>query len=393
MISWPKDLLKPLRRVTTAGKHIPAFDGLRCLAILWIVVYHLHGSFWVKAPLGERAPDEGILHTLLIHGRQGVPLFFALSGFFLCLPFARQYVRREGTIDLKAYYIRRFIRIVPPYWIAVLTIAVIYTVMGRYNTGYLVRHTVASLGFVHTVALDESNILNFSFWALEILIHFYLIAPLMVFLYFLMGRIARRTLALLVIVLLPFFQKAYELTIAFTLIDFIQYFIAGFVIADIYVSRKGSRSGYELVPIVALPVILFTTYDDSIIERIVYPLMIIGLYLAVLLSAFWERVFNKKGIVAIGGISYSIFLIHLPIIGFVGTFTMPIPMTGYYYLDFLIQCAIIGPVILILSLIFYLAAERPFMLIRPHGPVRSVDDVGAGPGNVGTGSDIMNAIK
>src|SRR5690606_301665 len=69
------------------------------------------------------------------------------------------------------------------------------------------------------------------------------------------------------------------------------------------------------------------------------------------------------------------------------------PMTGYYYLDFLIQCAIIGPVILILSLIFYLAAERPFMLIRPHGPVRSVDDVGAGPGNVGTGSDIMNAIK
>src|SRR5690606_36113042 len=138
-----------------------------------------------------------------------------------------------GAINLKAYYIRRVVRIVPPYWIAVLTIAFVYAVMGRYDTGFLVRHTVASLGFVHTVALDESNILNFSFWALQILVHFYLAAPLMVYLYFHMGRISRRTFALLIIILLPFFQKAYELTIAFTLVDFIQYFIAGLVISDI----------------------------------------------------------------------------------------------------------------------------------------------------------------
>src|SRR5690606_26113516 len=102
MSHWPKDLYKPFKRVTTAGKHIPAFEGFRCLAILWVAVYHLNGSFSQKRPPSDWVPDEGILHTLLVHGRQGVPLFFALSGFFLCLPFARQFIQNNTPLNLKA---------------------------------------------------------------------------------------------------------------------------------------------------------------------------------------------------------------------------------------------------------------------------------------------------
>lgn len=400
MSHWPKDLYKPFRRVTTAGKHIPAFDGLRCLAILWVAVYHLNGSFSRKAPPGELIPDEGILHTLLVHGRQGVPLFFALSGFFLCLPFARHYLQGKEGIDLKAYYIRRFIRIVPPYWIAVLVIAFVYFLMDRFSPGFLIPHAAASLGFVHTFTFEEINALNAAFWALEVELQFYLVAPLMVYLYFLSGPATRRTIALMLMLLLPFIQKAFEQGISFTLLDFLQYFIAGFVIADMYISGEGKRFRHGLIALVALPVILFATYDASIIERIIYPFMIIGLYMVVLFNPFWEKVFGQRSVVAIGGISYSIFLIHFPIIGYVGTYTMPLPMTGNYYFDFLIQCAIIGPVILILSFIFYLAAERPFMQMKPRARARSIDDAGAGrddvgtgPGNVGAGPDLMNVAK
>src|SRR5690606_465969 len=337
--------------------------------------------------------DEGILHTLLVHGRQGVPLFFALSGFFLCLPFARQFIQNNTPLNLKAYYVRRFIRIVPPYWIAVLAIAVIYALLDRYSPGFLIPHVAASLGFVHTFTFGEINVLNSAFWALEVEMQFYLVAPLLVYLYFAMRPVARRGVAVLLILLLPFVQVAYERSIAFTLLDFLQYFMAGFLVADVYVSREGQRFTFGLIPLIALPVILFTTYDDSIIERIVYPFTIIGMYLTVLFNSFWQKVFSQKGIVAIGGISYSIYLVHFPIIGYVGSYTMPLPMTDNYYIDFLIQCAIIGPVVLILSFVFYLAAERPFMLIRPHRRTRSVDDAGTGHDDVGAGPDIMNAIK
>ena len=399
MSHWPKDLYKPFKRVTTAGKHIPAFDGLRCFAILWVAFYHLNGSFSHKAPLGEWVPDEGVLHTILTHGRQGVPLFFTLSGFFLCLPFARHYLQGTNAIELRTYYVRRFIRIVPPYWIAVLTITVIYAVMGRYSLEYLVSHAAASLGFVHTFIFEEINVLNSVFWALEVEMQFYLIAPLMAYLYFLMGPVARMATTMLLIGLLPFLQAAYERSIAFTLLDFLQYFLAGFAIADVYVSNEGLRFKHGLIPLVALPVILFATYDDSIIERIIYPFMIISLYLVVLFNPFWEKVFSRKSMVTIGGISYSVFLIHFPIIGFLGTYTMPIPLTGTYYVDFLTQCVIILPAILVLSFIFYLAAERPFMLIRPGNRARSVENAGppektrTDSDDAGTGSDVMNIAK
>lgn len=371
MSPWPKDLYKHLKRVSTAGKHIPAFDGLRCLAILWVAMYHLNGSFSKKSALGDVAPDSGWFHTLLTHGRQGVPLFFALSGFFLCLPFARHYLERREAIELKAYYVRRFIRIVPPYWIAVLGVALVYAVMGRYSPGYLISHAAASLGFVHTFIFNEINVLNSAFWALEVEMQFYLIAPLMAYLYFLMSAVTRRAITFLLILLLPLVQAEYEGNISFTLLNFLQYFLAGFFIAEMYVSHEDRRFRHWIIPVIALPVILFATYDDSIIERMVYPFTVIALYLAVLFNPFWEKVFSQKSLVAIGGISYSIYLIHFPIIGYLGRYTMPLPFTDIYYVNFIIQCGIIVPAILILSFIFYLAAERPFMLLRPRGRTRT----------------------
>lgn len=365
----PKDLYNRIKRVTTSGKHIPAFDGMRCLAIMWVAMYHLNGSFSKKAPLTDAAvPDEGWFHLLMVNGRQGVPLFFVLSGFFLCLPFARRYLGGKEGIDLKAYYVRRFIRIVPPYWTAVVSLAVAYALLGRYSSDFLIPRVAASLGFAYTFVFDQINIINSSFWALEVEMQFYIVAPALVYLYFLATPPIRRTVAFVLIALIPLMQIQYEANISFTLLNFLQYFLAGFVISDLYVSGAGqSFRRYWFLPLIALPIILFTTYDASILERMIYPFMIVILYLAVLSNPFWEKVFSQKYAVAIGGISYSIYLIHFPIIGYFGTYTMPLTLTGNYNIDLIIQTAMLLPAILVLSAIFYLVAERPFMLIRPRG--------------------------
>ena len=365
----PKDLYNRIKRVTTSGKHIPAFDGMRCLAIMWVAMYHLNGSFSKKAPLTDAAvPDEGWFHLLMVNGRQGVPLFFVLSGFFLCLPFARRYLGGKEGIDLKAYYVRRFIRIVPPYWTAVVSLAVAYALLGRYSSDFLIPRVAASLGFAYTFVFDQINIINSSFWALEVEMQFYIVAPVLVYLYFLSTPPIRRTVAFVLIALIPLMQIQYEANISFTLLNFLQYFIAGFIISDLYVSGAGqSFRRYWFLPLIALPIILFARYDDSVLERMIYPFMVIILYLTVLFNPFWEKVFNQKYAVAVGGISYSIYLIHFPIIGYFGTYTMPLTLTGNYNIDLIIQTAMLLPAILVLSAIFYLVAERPFMLIRPRG--------------------------
>lgn len=384
----PIGLYQRLQRVTTTGLHIPSLDGLRFFAIMWVALYHLHGSFSKKAPSEVLTDSENWFHTVMSHGRQGVPLFFALSGFFLCLPFARQLMLHGEPLNFRAYYSRRFLRIAPPYWISAILVFVLCIVLEKYSFTFLIPRLAATLGFVYTLVFQEINTLNSVFWALEVEIQFYLIAPLLAYLYFTMPKTARRLVVVGLVVALPFIQIGFTgIVSSFTLPNFVQYFLAGFLVCDIYISGEHKRLlNSSLLPLVVLPLILLTAYDDSLIERICYPVFIIILYLSILFNPLWDKIFSWRPAVAIGGISYSIYLIHFPIIGFLGTYTMPIQMTGNYYLDFLIQCLLILPVALILSYIFYLAAERPFMKIRPYKRVEmSRDKV--------MGSDMINTSK
>ena len=45
MISWPERLLAPFQRQTSSGRYLPEVDGLRCLAVVMVVLFHLHGFF------------------------------------------------------------------------------------------------------------------------------------------------------------------------------------------------------------------------------------------------------------------------------------------------------------------------------------------------------------
>lgn len=78
---------------------ILALTGLRGLAAVWIVLYHLHMPSSLPAPL-RRLVDAGYL---------GVPLFVMLSGFVL----AYNYPQLRGRRGLGRFYAARFARVVP----------------------------------------------------------------------------------------------------------------------------------------------------------------------------------------------------------------------------------------------------------------------------------------
>jgi peptidoglycan/LPS O-acetylase OafA/YrhL len=86
----------------TAFRHIPALDGLRGIAVLAVMFYHLE----VLVPWLGPVSHGGFL---------GVDIFFVLSGFLITSVLLKEQAR-NGQISLKNFYMRRIFRLVPAYW-------------------------------------------------------------------------------------------------------------------------------------------------------------------------------------------------------------------------------------------------------------------------------------
>ena len=114
-----------LRRITTSGNWVPQIDGLRFVAILSVVVFHIQQQLLLKAdvPVAVQAYYR-FVSGMIGNGNRGVLLFFGISGYVLARPFCAWHRDGGKPIVLRAYYLRRLTRIEPPYVMSLL----LYTV-------------------------------------------------------------------------------------------------------------------------------------------------------------------------------------------------------------------------------------------------------------------------
>ena len=141
--------------------HIPSLDGLRAVAFLIVFVAHAH--------LGDRIP-----------GGFGVTVFFFLSGY-LITTLLRIEKERTGTISLRDFYLRRALRILPPFYV-VLLLAVLTTAAGVTPGSLQLKPMLALLGHftnywqVHagTEGMPPGTGV---YWSLAVEEHFYLAFP------------------------------------------------------------------------------------------------------------------------------------------------------------------------------------------------------------------------
>jgi hypothetical protein len=82
--------------------YIPAFDGLRGVAILPVILLHVGAT---------TLPSGGLLYELS-RGWYGVDLFFVLRGFLITWILLSE-IEATGNLDLGHFYRRRFLRLAP----------------------------------------------------------------------------------------------------------------------------------------------------------------------------------------------------------------------------------------------------------------------------------------
>jgi peptidoglycan/LPS O-acetylase OafA/YrhL len=164
--------------------YFPELDGLRFIAFM--MVYLFHGG--IPGPILARLVGRPAAHAFLQNGGYGVQLFFILSGYLIAALLLREEAR-YGRISLRAFWVRRVLRIWPLYYLVIAVGFFLLPALQRDvgTPGYtdlLGTHLLPfaaflgnwSMALVKPVPYDWLSIL----WSVCVEEQFYLIVPLLI---------------------------------------------------------------------------------------------------------------------------------------------------------------------------------------------------------------------
>ncbi len=180
MTSSFKTLFKPEKTPL-----FPFIDGLRALSILWIISmhtlwmfgYHLDKQAYIKLSSRlELAP--------FFQGHLAVDIFFVISGFLISHYLFNEY-QQQQTINLKQFYLRRALRLLPAYFVVMVIVAFAYP--HNLNTIW------ANIFYVNNFLPLQQQFMGWT-WSLAIEEQFYILFPCLILL---VGK-TKRMLSILV---------------------------------------------------------------------------------------------------------------------------------------------------------------------------------------------------
>lgn len=344
-----------------SATYVANIDFLRAVAVLCVVAHHTLAATAFQIPYFGR-----------LGGAIGVQLFFIISGYLIC-----QSAEKHSATE---YATHRFFRIFPAYLVAMFVVD--YS-LGGFVAAKIAAHPVwfalsaLNLQQLYAAALLEMDVLHVT-WTLTVELMWYLLAPLVVVAY---RRFAWPTLALLACV-----SMAWSLAAAGHHLDSL--YALGFSVLTVPVLP----GQYEVIVGAAFPAqmvffgmgAMVYRYREQALRIGTVPLLVcmlccLALYdhystyilqpplpLGIGLTAFFILMLRAPPLrvpfmAHIGQISYSIYLLHFPIIIWCfkewGRFG---PM----------HLVLTGVMVLVLSHLLYTCVERPGMalarILRPR---------------------------
>ncbi len=392
--------LNSFRRITSNGAFIPEIDGLRFIAILSVIFLHCYAELLNRMALGTTLgqvtsrnatlsdamdTQQGLLRWLG-HGGYGVEIFFAISGFILAWPFARQHLQAGRKVRLSAYFLRRLTRLEPPYILALLLRAVLLLAVGVRQFRFLLVHLLVSILYLHNIVFGVASSIEAVSWTLEIEVQFYCLAPLLTLIYKIPAAWLRRALLITMIASATPLQRAFlpgwygpqnAGVFILSILNYIQFFLVGLLVADLYVD------GWERIPrtwlwdVVSIPLwfLMFWLQPHAFrfLAPFILPVVLVGGFKGSIMPAF----LRNPVISTIGGMCYSIYLTHRTTILIFQVLLVPLHLPFWTWLA--VSLILVAPASIAVGAVYFLLIERPCM--DPRWPQKLLARFRSGPRN------------
>lgn len=333
------------------NNYIKPIDGLRAIAVLSIIVYHINSE-------------------VLSGGYLGVDIFFVISGFLITRIIFEDLKKKK--FSFMNFYERRMRRILPALAVLIiLTIPLSWVILSPENIIFYSKQIVFSIIFISNIfffyqrqsydATYYKEIPLLHTWSLGVEEQFYILFPFFFFILFsYFPRVIFKTLALVLFISFFYsFLSAYKNNILnfYLLTTRIWQLLSGSLLYYFFsknlINRKSNLFN-EMICIVGVFLIFipFFFFNDKMLHPSYYTIIpILGACIIIYFSktkTFVDKILSIKILIGIGLISYSLYLWHYPIIVFNNIYQF----TGSNIVLILI--------IFLIAFLSYFFVEKPF---------------------------------
>jgi peptidoglycan/LPS O-acetylase OafA/YrhL len=360
----------------TDASRLEYIDGLRALAALWVAVHHAIETSVPEATLS--VPVLGPVIGSLFFGQFPVMVFLMLSGFCLYYPYVRRNPARPEFLSWTTYLQRRWIRIAPPYlWAGAFCLLFAgfpalhlgkWEDVSTLDPAVIVSHLL----MFHNLIPSHATKIDYPMWSIGLEWQLYLLFPLMIWAFRRFGPVVTIGASLLCAgaIRATFRQMPPPLGAALreSPFSYLEVFAVGMWAAALAAQTRTLLPKWVLV-LIAMAGLAGVRFGSG--NGLVHDLSTTAAFFAVLQLALdpagrVARVLSTPWLVRIGLFSYSIYLVHAPVLQLSWFAVRRIGLSDD--LNFVVLAVICMPLIVLVSYGFHCVFERPYMQQR-HKPV------------------------
>jgi len=348
---------------------IQFLDGIRALAALFVVAHHIYIAVYPGFPENTGPWFLG----WLLYGHFAVAAFIVVSGFSLTLaPAKGDYHLSKG---FGSYISRRAWRILPPYWAAVIvsSLLMVLVVQMRMDVPLTPKDVVVHLLLLQTAV--GNNAPNGALWSIAIEWQLYFFFPIFLVSRRRLGPAATAVGGVIGVWLL--YQVAVHVSPLGRILhlspQFAALFIFGMIAAGATARSEASGRrvpwGWITIGLTVALVALFAAFGSERLlgQDLYWADLGVGAAMACGLAALVgtgsvaaRRVLEHRRLVGIGHFSYSLYLVHAPLLLIAWLFVVE-PMHLSPNGSFAVMVVGVAPLLVLASYGFFLVFERPFL--------------------------------